>query len=104
MATLNWTIADSEGSLFSRGKHDNYAIIIRRIPENQPKDCIVELYVTDKKMTVSELEMNRDRRQIQPMSRSIVSASLPSTEISEAVESMKITAENRENEMTNTYP
>lgn len=104
MATLNWTTADSEGSLFSRGKHDNYAIIIRRIPENQPKDCIVELYVTDKKMTVAELEMNRDRRQIQPMSRSIVSASLPSTEISEAVESMKIAAENRENEMTNTYP
>jgi hypothetical protein len=45
LATLNWTTVDSDGSLFSRGKHDYYAILVRGIPQERPKDCVIELYV-----------------------------------------------------------
>jgi hypothetical protein len=48
LATLNWTIVDSDGSLFSREKHDYYAILVRGIPQERPKDCVIELYVTDR--------------------------------------------------------
>jgi hypothetical protein len=86
-----------------RGKHDYYAIIIREIPEDNPRDCVVELYVTDKAMTVSELKVSRDRGQIQPLSRSIVSVDSPHFAMitQQSVESMKMTAELRENETTN---
>ena len=102
-AILNWTIADSEGSRYVRGKHDFYAIIIREIPEDNPKDRVVELYATDKAMTFSELKISRDRGQIQPISRTIVWVDLPNfaTIIQQIIESLKITAELRENEMTN---
>jgi hypothetical protein len=101
MATLDWTIAGSEGSRFSRGKHDFYAIIIREIPEDNPKDCVVELYATDKPMTVSELNVSRDSGHIQPISRSLVSVDSPHFTVltQQSIESMKVTAELRENEM-----
>jgi hypothetical protein len=99
-ATLNWTIADSDGSRFARGKHDHYAIIIREIPEDNPRDCVVELYATDKAMTVSELKVSRDKGEIQPISRSIISVDSPHL-TQQNIEGMKITAEQRENETTN---
>jgi len=43
LATLNWTNVDSDGSLFSKGKRDYYAILVRGIPEEHPKDCVIEL-------------------------------------------------------------
>ena len=99
MTTLNWTIADSDGSLFSRGKRDYYAIIIRGIPEKHPEDCVIELYVTNKEMTVFEIKVNPDHEQIKLLSRSIVLGNLPPIEsISRVVEEMKATAERREKE------
>ena len=99
MATLNWTIVDSDGSLFSRGKHDYYAILVRGIPEEHPKDCVVELYVTDKEMTIFEIKVSAVNEQIELLSRSIVLGNLlPVTSIGQVVEEMKDTAESRENE------
>jgi len=99
LATLNWTIVDSDGSLFSRGKHDYYAILVRGIPEEHPKDCIVELYVTDKEMTIIEIKTSAFSEQINLLSRSIVLGNLlPVTSISRVVEEMKDTAERREME------
>ncbi len=99
MATLDWTTVDSEGSLFSRGKHDYYAIIVRGVPEDHPRDCVIELYVTDKEMTIFEIKVIADSEQLKPISRTVVLGNLlPMTSISQAVESMKETAERRENE------
>lgn len=103
MATLSWTTADSDGSLFSRGKRDYYAILIRGIPKERPKDCIIELYATDKKMTISEIKYNAQHEKIELLSRQIVLGnSLPMISINKAVEEMKGTAEIRENENQNT--
>jgi hypothetical protein len=100
MLTLDWSIADSEGSCFSRGKRDYYAILIRGIPEDHPKDCVVELYVTDKEMTIFQIKVSADRGQLKPISRSFVLGNLlPVTSISQTVEKMKDTAERREIEM-----
>ena len=99
MTTLNWTIVDSDGSLFSKGKHDYYAIIIRGIPKKHPKDCVIELYMTNKEMTISEIKINPDHEQIKLLSRSIVLGNLlPITSINRVIEEMKNTAERRENE------
>ena len=99
MTSLNWTIVDSDGSLFSKGKHDYYTILIRGIPEKHPKDCIIELYVTNKEMTIFEIKVNADHEQIKLLSRSIVLGNLlPITSIDQVVEEMKDTAERRENE------
>lgn len=99
MGTLNWTPVDSDGSLFSRGKHDYYAILVRGIPEEHPKDCIVELYVTDKEMTILEIKFNADNEKLELLSRSIVLGDLlPITSIGQVVEEMKDTAESREQE------
>ena len=99
MATLNWTIVDSDGSLFSRGKRDYYAIVVRGIPEEHPKDCVVELYVTDKEMTIFEIKVSADSGQLKPISRSIILGNLlPATRINQTVENMKETAQMRENE------
>jgi hypothetical protein len=99
LATLNWTIVDSDGSLFSRGKRDYYAIIVRGIPQERPKDCIIELYVTDKEMTISEIKYNPQHEKIKLLSRQVVLGKLPPvTSITEAIEEMKGTAERRENE------
>jgi hypothetical protein len=99
LATLNWTTVDSEGNLFSRGKRDYYAILVRGIPEEHSKDCIVELYVTDKKMTIFEIKVSICSEQIKLLSRSIVLGNLlPVTSIHQVVEEMKDTAERRENE------
>ena len=99
MATLNWTTVDSDGSLFSRGKRDYYAILVRGIPEEHPKDCVVELYVTDKELTIFEIKVSADSEQIKLISRSIVLGNLlPVASIDQAVEEMKDTAERRENE------
>ena len=101
MAALNWTIVDSDGSLFSRGKHDYYAILVRGIPEEHPRDCIVELYVTDKEMTIFEIKGSAPNEKIELLSRSIVLGDLlPMTSISQVVEEMKQTAEKREKEHT----
>jgi hypothetical protein len=99
LTTLIWTIVDSDGSLFSRGKHDYYAILVRGIPEDHPKDCIVELYVTDKELTIVEIKNCAYREQIKLLSRSIVLGNLlPVTSIGQVVEEMKETAERREKE------
>ena len=99
LASLRWTIVDTDGSLFSRGKHDYYAILVRGIPEEHPKDCIVELYVTDKEMTLVEIKNCAYREQITLLSRSIVLGDLlPVTSLGRVVEDMKDTAERRENE------
>jgi hypothetical protein len=96
---LNWTVVDSDGSLFSRGKHDYYAILVRGIPEEHPKDCIVELYVTDKEMTIFEIKVSAAKEKIELLSRSIVLWDLlHATNIGKVVEEMKDTAEKRENE------
>jgi hypothetical protein len=99
LATLNWTPVDADGSLFSRGKNDYYAILVRGIPEEHPKDCIVELYVTDKEMTIFEIKVSAVNEQIELLSRSIVLGDLlPVTSIGQVVEEMKDTAERREKE------
>jgi hypothetical protein len=99
LATLIWSIVDSDGTLFSRGKHGYYAILVRGLPEEHPKDCIVELYVTDKEMTIVEIKNGASREQITLLSRSIVLGNLlPVTNIGQVVEEMKETAEKRENE------
>ena len=99
MATLSWTTADSDGSLFARGKRDYYAILVRGTPQERPKDCIIELYVTDKEMTISEIKYNAQHEKIELLSRQIVLGNLlPMTSINKAVEEMKDTAEIRENE------
>ena len=97
LVTLDWTRANLEGSHFSRGKRDYYAIIIRGIPEDHPKDCVVELYVTDKEMTAFEIKVSADSGQLKPISRSIVLGNLlPVTMINQTVEEMKDTAEKRD--------
>jgi hypothetical protein len=99
LATLNWTIVDSDGSLFSRGKRGYYAILVRGVPEDHPKDCVVELYATDKEMTIFEIKVNAFNEQLELLSRSIVLGNLlPVTSINQVVEEMKDTAERRENE------
>jgi hypothetical protein len=99
LAPLNWTTVDSDGSLFSRGKRDYYAILVRGVPEEQPKDCIVELYVTDKEMTIFEIKVSEVNEKIELLSRSIVLGNLlPITSIDRVVEEMKATAERREKE------
>jgi hypothetical protein len=99
LATLTWTTVDSDGSLFSRGKHGYYAILVRGIPEERPKDCIIELYVTDKELTISEIKYNVEHEQVKLLSRQIVLGNLLlMTSIDKTVEDMKDTAERRENE------
>ncbi|TRO48937.1 hypothetical protein E2P60_00205 [Candidatus Bathyarchaeota archaeon] len=99
MAKLAWTPVDSDGSLFSRGKNDYYAILVRGSPEERPKDCIIELYVTEKEMTISEIKYNPEHERIELLSREIVLGNLlPMRSIDKAVEEMKNTAERRENE------
>jgi hypothetical protein len=102
LATLNWTAVDSDGSLFSRGKHDYYAILVRGIPEEHPKNCVVELYVTDKELTIFEIKVTAVNEKIELLSRSIVLANLATvTSIDQVVEEMKETAERREKENPN---
>ena len=102
MITLNWTTVDSDGSLFSRGKHDYYAILVRGIPEEHPKNCVVELYVTDKELTIFEIKVTAVNEKIELLSRSIVLANLATvTSIDQVVEEMKETAERREKENPN---
>jgi len=99
LVSLNWTPVDADGSLFARGKHGYYAILVRGIPEEHPKDCIVELYVTNKEMTIFEIKVSAVNEQIELLSRSIVLGDLlPMTSISRVVEEMKDTAEQREKE------
>ena len=103
MTTLTWTPVDSDGSLFSRGKNDYYAILVRGIPQEHPKDCIIELYVTNKEMTISEIKYNAEHEKIELLSRQIVLGNLlPVKSIDKAVEEMKDTAERRENENPDT--
>jgi hypothetical protein len=103
LATLNWTVVDSDGSLFSRGKHDYYAILVRGIPEEHPKNCVVELYVTDKELTIFEIKVSAVNEKIELLSRSIVLANLsPVISIDQVVEEMKETAERREKENPST--
>ena len=99
LAILNWTSVDLEGSLFSRGKADYYTILVRGIPEERPKDCIIELYVTTKEMTISEIKYNPQNEQIKLLSRSVIWGNLPPTNsIEKAIEAMKNIAGRRENE------
>jgi hypothetical protein len=99
LASLRWTVVDTDGSLFSRGKHDYYAILVRGMPEEHPENCVVELYVTDKEMTIFEIKVSAVNEKIGLLSRSIVLGNLlPVTSIGQVVEEMKDTAERRENE------
>jgi hypothetical protein len=98
LTTLNWTIADSEGSLVSRGKSNYYTILVRGIPEERPRDCIIELYVTTKEMTIPEIKYNPQNGQIKLLSRSVIWGNLPpANSIEKAIEEMKDTAERTEN-------
>ena len=100
---LNWTTVDSEGSLFSRGKIDYYTILVRGIPEERPKDCIIELYATNKEMTISAIKYNAEHDKIELLSRQIVLGNLlPMKSIDKAIEEMKDTAGRRENENLDT--
>ena len=99
MTTLTWTPVDSDGSLFSRGKKDYYTILVRGIPEERPKDCIIELYVTEKEMTISEIKYNAEHEKIELLSRQIILGKLlPAKSIIKAVGEMKNAAEEKENE------
>jgi hypothetical protein len=99
---LNWTIVDSDGSLFSRGKNNYYAIVVRGLPEEHPDNCIIELYVTDKEMTISEIKYNPEHEQIKLLSRQIVLGDLlPMATMKKVIDEMKNTAELRENEKPN---
>ena len=103
MTTLTWTTVDSYGSLFSKGKNDYYAILVRGSPRERPKDCVIELFVTDKELTMSEIKNNPEHEQIELLSRQIVLGNLPPvTSIDKAVEEMKDTAQRRENENPDT--
>ena len=98
MATLSWTPVDADGSLFSRGKNDYYAILVRGSPKERPKDCIIELYITEKEMTISEIKYNAEHEKIELLSRQIILGKLLSAKsIDKAVEEMKNTAEEKEN-------
>lgn len=98
LVKLIWTTIDSDGSLFSRGKHDYYAIVVHGIPENRPKDCIIELYVADKEMKLSDIKYNARKEQIKLLSRQIVLENLStSVNIHKTIEEMKNTAEKEEN-------
>jgi hypothetical protein len=102
LTTLNWTIVDSDGSLFSRGKNNYYAIVVRGLPEEHPDNCIIELYVTDKEMTISEIKYNPEHEQIKLLSRQIVLGDLlPMATMKKVIDEMKNTAELRENEKPN---
>ena len=102
LASLKWITVDADGSLFSRGKHDYYAILVRGSPEEHPEDCIVELYVTDKEMTIFEIKVSAVNEKIELLSRTIVLGNLsPVASIGRTVEEMKDTAERRENETPN---
>jgi len=97
METLIWTTVDSDGSLFSRGKHNYYAIVVRGVPTDRPKDCIIELYVADKEMTISDIKHNPEHYRIKLLSRQVVLGELsPMTDIHETIEEMKLTAEKEE--------
>jgi len=98
LATLNWTTVDSDGSLFSKGKRDYYAIVVHGIPKDHPKDCIIELYIADKEMTLSDIKYNARHEQIKLLSRQIVLGNLSTvTDIYKTIEEMKNTAEKEEN-------
>jgi len=100
LATLTWTTFDSDGSLFSRGKRDYYTILVRGVPPERPKDLIIELYVTDKEMTISEITYNIQRERVQLLSRQIVLGNLqPMTNMNKAIDEMRETAERRENKI-----
>jgi hypothetical protein len=102
MATLNWSRSSSDGSVFARGRRYYYAIIIRGVPKDHPKDGVVELYATYKQMTAAEIKVMVESKQIKPISRSIFWGNLPPVgKVAETVEAMKRTAENRENMMSN---
>jgi|WetSurSiteA1Bulk_404760.scaffolds.fasta_scaffold106351_2 hypothetical protein len=80
-------------------KHDYYVIIVRGTPEEHPYDCVIELCVTDKKMTIIEIKVSAFNEQIELLSRTIVLGNLlPVTSVNQAVEEMKDTADKRENE------
>jgi len=95
-------MVDADGSLFSRGKNDYYAIVVRGLPEEHPDNCIIELYVTDKEMTISDIKYNPEHEQIKLLSRQIVLGDLlPIGSVKKAIDEMKDTAELRENENPN---
>ena len=99
LSVLNWTSVDSEGSLFSRGKTEHYTILVRGIPEERPQDCIIELYVTNNEMTISEIKYNPHNEQIKILARFVIWGNLPPANgIEKTIEVMKDIAERRENE------
>ena len=98
MSTLTWTPVDSDGSIFSKGKQGYYAILVRGVPEQRPKDGIIELYVAAKEMTISAIKYNTKQKRIRLLSRIVVRGSLsPEKSVLEAIEKLKNTAEKRDN-------
>lgn len=96
---LNWSKFDSDASIYSRGKNGYYVIVTRGIPEDRPKTCIIELYVTANEMTLSEITNKVGNGKVELLSRSVVLGSLLSDRgIVEAVKEMKDAAERRENQ------
>jgi hypothetical protein len=94
---LTWTKFDPEGSIYSRGKTEYYVILVRGIPEERPKNGIIELFTTAKKMTISEIKYKPKIGEAKLLSRLVVGNLPLKISIVEAVEKMKEAAESREN-------
>ncbi len=95
---LNWTKIDSDGSLSARGKNAYYLILVRGVPEQRPKDCIIELYSSSRKIKISEVKYKTNNPKVELLSRLVVIGDLSSeTSIVKDVEKMKDAALKREN-------
>lgn len=96
---LNWTKFDSDGSICAKGKNDYYIILVRGVPEERPKDCIIELHVSPRELTFTEIKYKAPTEDVKLLSRLVVLGNLaPDISIVEAVKTMKETVLRRENE------
>lgn len=102
MVTLTWTTVDSDGSIFTRGKQGYYAILVRGVPEQHPKDCIIELYLANREMTISAIKFNAEQKRIRLLSRIVVRGNLsPAQSVVNAIAELKNTAEIRDKQNSN---
>ena len=99
MATLNWTEIDSDGILSAKGKQNYYAIIVRGIPIERPDDCILELYVSSKELTISKIKHPSSNEKPTLVSRIVVLGNLKSElSVAKASDELKEVAERKEAE------
>jgi hypothetical protein len=94
---FNWTKIDDYGSLTSRGKKTYYFISVRGVPEQRPRDCIIELFSSSSKIKISQVRNKTNKSKVELLSRIVVLGDLHSdASIFRAVEKMKETALERE--------